>query len=177
MEDIRSLLLCNYPTTSERIEGKLVYLDSYGINSLHFPSLSGVMNLQFFKAKFFTGYRKFTKVDVIVGVAGKQTYLLLNPVFSNGYSSLVEHLEQIDSNYINGNVLGEIVTMYKETGVDITPIGRGNKTYQIWFGKAKWRMLRFETHKTLKIIMIPNYRFYIVWPSWVMKLFMFGKTN
>ena len=161
MIDVKSILSSNYPDTIEKIEGKLVFLPNQDVDALHYPILSKALNLNFFKARFSTGYRKFRNIDVVVGVTGNSTgsvYLLTNPlIFSERYSDLIDQLEKITKEDITADLLNEIIALYKETGVHITPFRLNSHKYQIWFGENKWRILKFEFQQTLKIITRPNY--------------------
>lgn len=156
MNTVSHILSDNYPSTPERIEGQLVYLEKYGVNKLDTSVINHVMKLDFHKARFFTGYRKFTIIDVVIGICDENLFLLTNPVFSDRDSNLIEEFEKINANQINAALIAEIIILYQTTGANITPIDIPHNKYQIWFGDKKWRTMKFHMHKTLKIETIPN---------------------
>jgi hypothetical protein len=155
MTDIQTILTTKFPKTDERIEGHLVFLDQYGVDRIRKTNLENVTSLDFYKAKFYTGHRKFTIIETIIGLSGdSNVFLLTNPLFSDKHSDIVNQLERIDSMYVTQSVILEIIDLYKETGASITEIG--NDKYQIWHGENKWRIMEFENNRTLKIKTTPN---------------------
>jgi hypothetical protein len=156
MKDINSLLLKKYQTADERIEGRLVYLENFGVAGFASPLIAEKTNISFFTAKFSTGYRKFHTIDVVIGARGlDELFVLTNPVFSDKYSNLTMELEKIEAKDIEQPLINEIAELYKLAGTKITEIE--NNKFQIWSGDNKWRIMEFETNATLKIIMTPNY--------------------
>lgn len=170
MTDIQTLLKNKFPKTEDRIEGHLVFLEQYGIHKLDKPFLHDITHLDFYKVRFFTGYRKCRVIDTVVGFSmDNRVFLLTNPIFSDRYSSLIQQFENIESTWINQSLISEIIELYRETGVKITEISNGQ--YQIWFGENKWRALNFEINGTLKIKTIPNRALSKTVQTWWQKLF------
>ncbi len=170
MTDINSLLIEKYPFSDERIEGRLVYLNNYGVTRFASPLLEERTKISFFNAKFSTGYRKFRTIDVIIGLRGSdELFTLTNPVFSDKYSNLPTELEKISASDINNSLIFEIVELYKLAGSKITVID--NNKFQIWFGEDKWRIMSFDTSGTLRIKTTPNYQAQDEKRSWWERLF------
>lgn len=157
MTDPRTILTTKFPKTEERAEGRLAFLEQDGLEKIEKPILQHITKLDFYKAKFFTGYRSAPFAYMIIGVnTDNELFLLANPVFSDKYSDLVKQFEKIKPTLADHPLTTEIVDLYKETGAKITQIG--NYQYQIWFGQIKWRILDFEINGTLRIKMTPNSR-------------------
>ena len=155
MTDIQTILKNKFPKTEERVEGRLVFLDQHEIIRLDSPRLQAITKLDFYKTKFFTGYRKFTIIDTVVGLSNdNEVFLLTNPLFSDKYSDLIKIFENVKSANVDKGFISDLVDMYRATGAKITDIGADK--YQIWFGDNKWRILDFEINGTLKIKTTPN---------------------
>ena len=58
MKEIHNILTSKFPKTVDRIEGRLVFLDQHEINKVISPKLEALCKLDFYQAKFFTGYHK-----------------------------------------------------------------------------------------------------------------------
>lgn len=169
MTDLETLLTIKFPRTNEYIEGQLVFLDQYGVDRIRKTNLENATHLTFYKAKFFTGYKKFTITDIVIGISGDNSiYLLTNPLFSDKYSDIVTQLERINTRLVNHRLISEIIDLYKVTGSSITEIS--NDKYQIWYGDNKWRVMEFENSITLKIKTVPNIADQSVVRSWWRKL-------
>ena len=153
LRDLDSILTDRFPATDDRLEGQLVYLQNYGLTKLQRPTLQQATGLDFYKARFFTGYRKFSTIDVVIGlnVSNNQIGLLTNPVFSDKYSDLLPYLEKIQEADINQQLINDIIELYKDAGTIITEIDTNNNLYQIWFGDGKWRMLKIGKSPSLTI--------------------------
>ncbi|QZK89300.1 hypothetical protein K5V07_01850 [Flavobacterium sp. CHNK8] len=150
MTDIQTILTSKFPKTEERVEGRLVFLDQHEIIRLDSPRLQAITKLDFYKTKFFTGYRKFTIIDTVVGLSNdNEVFLLTNPLFSDKYSDLIKIFENVKSAHVDKGFVSDLVDMYRATGAKITEIGADK--YQIWFSDNKWRILDFEINGTLKI--------------------------
>jgi hypothetical protein len=150
MTDIQIILKSKFPKTEERVEGRLVFLDQHEIIRLDSPRLQAITKLDFYKTKFFTGYRKFTIIDTVVGLSNdNEVFILTNPLFSDKYSDLIKIFENVKSAHVDKGFISDLVDMYRATGAKITDIGADK--YQIWFGDNKWRILDFEINGTLKI--------------------------
>jgi len=170
MKDINLLLVETYPTADERIEGRLVYLEKYGVTRFTSPLLEEKSNLSFFTTKFSTGYRKFVTIDAVIGARGlDELFVLTNPIFSEDYSNLVMELEKIETKDIDQPLINEIIELYKLTGTKITEIE--NSKFQIWFGDSKWRIMEFETKRNLKIETTSNYNLQNDKKTWWKRLF------
>ena len=158
MTELQTILTTRFAATKERIEGHLIYLKNYGLIKLNQPKLGQKTNLDFYRAKFFTGYRKFSTIDIIIGVSAdnRDIYLLTNPLFSDQYSNLIGPLEKIQKQDIDQQLINEIIELYKEVGTNITPVDPKNNLYQIWFGRDKWRMMKINHDVTLTIETKPN---------------------
>jgi len=155
MTDIQIILASKFPKTEERVEGRLVFLEKYEIIKLDSPRLQTITELDFYKTKFFTGYHKFTIIDIVVGLSkDNEVFLLTNPIFTEKYSDLNNIFEEVKSVQVDERLISELVDVYRATGAKITEIS-ANK-YQIWFGNNKWRILDFEINETLKIKTTPN---------------------
>lgn len=116
-----------FPKTEERIEGRLVFLDQHGIIELDRPLLQKRTGLKFYRVKFFTGYRKFTVIDAVVGLSGdNEVFLLINPIFSDRYYNIIKLFERIQAVDVDQSVISEVVSLYKETGANVTEIGNLN---------------------------------------------------
>lgn len=171
MMDINSLLVQKYPTTNERIEGQLVYLENFGVTEFPSPLIEDRTDISIFTTKFSTGYRKFSTIDVVIGTREPdEIFVLTNPIFSDEYSTLTTALEKIGSRDIDQRLINEIVELYKLTGTKITEI-ETNK-FQIWFGDNKWRVMQFEIKGTLKIKTTPNYELQSEKSTWWKRLFV-----
>jgi hypothetical protein len=155
MTDIQTILTSKFPKTEELVEGRLVFLDQHEIIRLDSPRLQAITKLDFYKTKFFTGYRKFTIIDTVVGLSNdNEVFLLTNPLFSDKYSDLIKIFENVKSAHVDKGFISDLIDMYRATGAKITEIGADK--YQIWFGHNKWRILNFEINGTLKIKTTPN---------------------
>lgn len=165
MTEIHNILTSKFPKTVDRIEGRLVFLDQHEINKVISHKLEALCKLDFYQAKFFTGYHKFTIIDVIVGCSkDNEVFLLTNPLFSERYSNLIPVLENINAEQVNQEVITEIVECYKRTGAKITAINEHN--FQIWFGESAWHILSFEFNQNLKIKSTPNSKALNLRPKW-----------
>lgn len=170
MTDIQTILKNKFPKTEERVEGQLVFLDQQEIIRLDSPRLQAITNLDFYKTKFFTGYRKFTIIDAVVGLLNdNEIFILTNPLFSDKHSDLIKVFENVKSTNVDKDLISDLVDMYRETGANITDIGAYK--YQIWFGDNKWRILDFEINGTLKIKTTPNSTLPKAKRKWWQKLF------
>ena len=158
MRDLDSILRDKFPSTEERIEGCLVYLTSYGLTKLSYPILQELLGLEFCKARFSTGYRKFSIIDVIIGFQTVNKYigLLTNPLFSDKYSDLPGFIESVPEADISQQLINEIIELYKEVGATITEIDKKDSLYQIWLGGHKWRLLKIGKSRHLTIKTTPN---------------------
>ena len=158
MTDLELILINKFAATEERLEGHLIYLKNYGLTKLNQPRLGQKTNLDFYRAKFFTGYRKFSKIDIVIGVSAdnKEIFLLTNPLFSDKYSNLIEQFKKIQKQDISQQLINEIIELYKEVGTCITIIDAKKNLYQIWFGRNKWRTMKIDHDITLTIKTIPN---------------------
>lgn len=146
---LEDILTEKFPEKEESFEGDLVFLKHHKITKLEKPLLFKHTALNFYKAKFSTGYRKFKLIDVIIGFSDKEVYILTNPIFSNKYSNLIQRLEEIKALNSDDSIINEIVDLYKQTGTVITELSK--KKHQIWFGNNKWRILEFKIDDTLQI--------------------------
>lgn len=159
MTELDLILVNRFPSTEERIEGRLVYLIKYGLTKIDVANLELKTSLAFYKAKFFTGYRKFTIIDVIIGVNHEgQIFLLTNPLFSDKYSDLITQFGNIYQKDIDQCLINEIIELYKIVGTNITEIDPKANLYQIWFGNTKWRKMKIDITGRLTIkITLPWY--------------------
>jgi len=171
MTDIQAILTSKFPNTEGHVVGQLVFLTQQEIIRLDSPRLQAITELNFYKTKFFTGYRKFTNIDTVVGLSkDNEVFLLTNPLFSDKYSDLIKIFENVKSAHIDKGFISDLVEMYRATGAKITEIGIYK--YQIWFGDNKWRILDFEINGTLKIKTIPNSTLPKAGRTWLQKLFV-----
>ncbi|GAO45378.1 hypothetical protein [Flavihumibacter petaseus] len=155
MTGLASILSEKFPWTGERIEGQLAFQKKFEIVKLDCPELQKFTGLAFYKAKFSTGYRKFSIIDIVIGVTEiEEVYLLINPLFADSYSTLLKPLEEIKSSDAGPSLISEIVFLFKETGAVISKID-GNR-YQLWFGNEKWRVMIFALKENLVLRIVPN---------------------
>lgn len=152
MKELDLILANRFSSTEERIEDRLVYLIKYGLTKINVANLEQKARLTFYKAKFFTGYRKFSIIDVIIGANHEgQIFLLTNPLFSVKYSDLITQFENIYQKDIDQCLINEIIELYKIVGTNITEIDATTNLYQIWFGNTKWRKMKIDIADRLTI--------------------------